>query len=117
MTWDEVLTPRRSSNQAWPADREDPAWYEAQDLAATADPAQLKNALIKHAEAALARAARAHGKGVRDFADEQKTVCFAAAALGIEGLSPSLVHRLLGPLPLVLGDVHTYPVPSWADTL
>jgi hypothetical protein len=34
--------------QGWPTDREDPAWYEAQDLARTADRATLKNALIKH---------------------------------------------------------------------
>ncbi|MFE9498778.1 hypothetical protein [Streptomyces collinus] len=100
-----------------PADREDPAWYEAQDLATATDRAQLRNALIEHAEAALARAARVHGKRVRDFSDEQKTVCFAAAALAIEDLSPGLAHRLLGPLRLALGDVYTYPVPSWADSL
>ncbi|MFI5681919.1 hypothetical protein [Streptomyces cellulosae] len=93
------------------------AWYEAQDLARTADLATLKNALIKHTEAALDRAARIYGKRVRDFSDEQKTVCFAAAALAIEDLSPSLAHRLLGPLRLALGDVYTYPVPSWADSL
>ncbi|MFF2306132.1 hypothetical protein ACFVVP_26995 [Streptomyces sp. NPDC058128] len=113
LTWDEVLTLRRSYNKAWPTDREDPAWYEAQDLATTANRAQLKNALIKHTEAALARAARTHGKRVRDFSDEQKTVCFAAAALAIEDLSPGL----LGPLRLALGDVYAYPVPTWADSL
>lgn len=112
-----MLTLRRSYNKAWPTDREDPAWYEAQDLATTANRAQLKNALIKHAKAALARTARTHGKRVRDFSDEQKTVCFAAAALAIEDLSPSLAHRLLGPLRLALGDAHTYPVPSWADSV
>ncbi|CAM5550194.1 hypothetical protein SANTM175S_03319 [Streptomyces antimycoticus] len=36
---------------------------------------------------------------------------FAAAALAIEDLSPSLAHRLLGPLRLALGDIHTYPRP------
>ncbi|MCF3136903.1 hypothetical protein [Streptomyces olivochromogenes] len=113
LTWDEVLILRRSYNKAWPTDREDPAWYEAQDLATTANRAQLKNVLIKHTEAILDRAARTHGKRVRDFSDEQKTVCFAAAALAIEDLSPSL----LGPLRLALGDVHTYPVPSWADSV
>ncbi|MFE5406937.1 hypothetical protein ACFQ9Z_37785 [Streptomyces sp. NPDC056580] len=117
LAWDEVLALRRSYNQAWPADREDPAWYGAQDVATTADRAQLKNALIKHAEAALARAARAHGKRVRDFSDGQKTVCFAPAALAIEDLAPSLAHRLLSPLRRALGDVHAYPVPSWTDSL
>ncbi|MFF4845750.1 hypothetical protein [Streptomyces collinus] len=114
---DEVLALRRSYDQAWPADREDPAWYEAQDLATATDRARLRNALIEHAEAALARAARVHGKRVRDFSDEQKTVCFAAAALAIEDLSPGLAHRLLGPLRLALGDVYTCTVPSWADSL
>lgn len=117
LTWDEVLTLRRSYNRAWPTDREDPAWYEAQDLATTANRAQLKNALIKYTETALGRIARAHGKRVRDFSDEQKAVCFAAAALAIEDLSPSLAHRLLGPLRLALGDVHAYPVPGWADSV
>lgn len=117
LTWDEVLTLRRSYNKAWPADREDPAWYEAQDLARTADRATLKNALIKHMQAALDRAARIHGKRVRDFSDEQKAVCFAATALAIEDLSPGLAHRLLGPLRLALGDVHTCLVPSWADSV
>jgi hypothetical protein len=117
LTWDEILTLRRSYNEAWPTDREDPAWYEAQDLATTANRAQLRNALIKHTEVALARAARTHGKRVRDFSDEQKTVCFAAAALAIEDLSSSLAHRLLGPLRLALGDAHTYPVPSWVDSV
>ncbi|WP_343244121.1 hypothetical protein [Streptomyces sp. SID7958] len=117
LTWDEILTLRRSYNKAWPTDREDPAWYEAQDLATTANRTQLKNALIKHTKAALAQTARTHGKRVRDFSDEQKTVCFAAAALAIEDLSPSLAHRLLGPLRLALGDVHTYPVPAWADSV
>ncbi|MDF9808986.1 hypothetical protein M2436_007533 [Streptomyces sp. HB372] len=117
LTWDEVLTLRRSYNQAWPTDRDDPAWYEAQDLARATDRATLKNALIKHAEAALSRTARIHGKRVGNFSDEQKTVCFAATALAIEDLSPSLAHRLLGPLRLALGDVHTYPVPTWADSL
>ncbi|WP_317447562.1 hypothetical protein [Streptomyces collinus] len=42
---------------------------------------------------------------------------FAAAALAIEDLSPSLAHRFLGPLRLALGDVHTYPVLLWADSL
>ncbi|MCZ4604963.1 hypothetical protein O3S80_14675 [Streptomyces sp. Lzd4kr] len=115
LTWDEVLTLRRSYNRACPTDQDDSAWYEAQDLARTAHRATLKNALIKHTEAALDRAARSEGKRVRDFSDEQKTVCFAAAALAIEDLSPSLAHRLLGPLHLALGDLHNYPVPSWAD--
>ncbi|WP_208882802.1 hypothetical protein [Streptomyces armeniacus] len=35
LTWDEVLALRRSCNKAWPIGREDPAWYEAQDLAKT----------------------------------------------------------------------------------
>ncbi|MFF0000751.1 hypothetical protein [Streptomyces avermitilis] len=117
LAWDEVLTLRRSYNKAWLTDREDLAWYEAQDLAATADRATLKNALIKHTETALDRTARSHGKRVRDFSDEQKAVCFAATALAIEDLSPSLAHRLLGPLRLALGDVHTYPVPAWAHSL
>ncbi|RSM79423.1 hypothetical protein DMH25_47270 [Streptomyces sp. WAC 01325] len=117
LTWDEVLTLRRSYNRAWPADSEDPAWYDAQDLATTTHRATLKNALIKHTETTLTRAARSHGKRIRDFSDEQKAVCFAAAALAIEDLSPHLTHRLLGPLRLALGDVHTYPVPSWADSL
>ncbi|WP_432590485.1 hypothetical protein ABVG11_37680 [Streptomyces sp. HD1123-B1] len=117
LTWEEILTLRRSYNKAWPADREDPAWYEAQDRAATANRAQLKNVLIKHTETALARAARNHGKHVRDFSDEQKSVCFAAVALALEDLSPTLAHRLLGPLRLALGDAHAYPVPAWADSL
>lgn len=117
LTWEEVLALRRSYNKAWPTDREDPAWYEARDLAATTNRAQLKNLLIKHTEAALDRAARTHGKRVRDFSDEQKSVCFAAVALAVEDLSPSLAHRLFGPLRYALGDVHTYPVPSWADSL
>ncbi|MFD8262132.1 hypothetical protein ACFV19_25125 [Streptomyces griseoluteus] len=117
LTWNEILTLRHSYNKAWPTDREDPAWYEAQALATTANRAQLKNVLIKHTEATLTRAARTHGKRVRDFSDEQKTVCFAAAALAIEDLSPSLAHRLLGPLRLALGDVHTYAVPSWTDSV
>jgi hypothetical protein len=117
LTWDEVLTLRRSYNKAWPTDREDPAWYEAQDLARTTDRPTLKNALIKHTEAALDRAARIQGKHVRDFSDEQKAVCFAATALAIEDLSLGLAHRLLGPLRLALGDAHTYPVPSWADSV
>ncbi|MEU2026691.1 hypothetical protein ABZ565_31725 [Streptomyces sp. NPDC016469] len=106
LTWDEVLTLRRSYNKAWPTDREDPAWYEAQELARTTGRATLKNALIKHTQAALDQAARTHGKRVRDFSD-----------LAIEDLSPSLAHRLLGPLRLALGDAHTYPVPLWADSL
>ncbi|MFB7397697.1 hypothetical protein [Streptomyces sp. NPDC056191] len=114
LTWDEVLTLRRSYDKAWPTDREDPAWYEAQDLAATTGRAQLKNVLIKHTEAALHRTARVHGKRVRDFSDEQKSVCFAATALAIEDLSPDLAQRLLSPLHLALGDVHTYPDPPWA---
>ncbi|WP_405407150.1 hypothetical protein [Streptomyces decoyicus] len=117
LTWEEVLALRRSYNKAWPTDREDPAWYEARDLAATTNRAQLKNLLIKRTEAALDRAARTHGKRVRDFSDEQKSVCFAAVALAVEDLSPSLAHRLFGPLRYALGDVHTYPVPSWADSL
>ncbi|MGX1760384.1 hypothetical protein ACWIG5_26295 [Streptomyces lydicus] len=117
LTWEEVLALRRSYNKAWPTGREDPAWYEARDLAATTNRAQLKNLLIKHTEAALDRAARTHGKRVRDFSDEQKSVCFAAVALAVEDLSPSLAHRLLGPLRYALGDVHNYPVPSWADSL
>jgi hypothetical protein len=117
LTWDEVLTLRRSYNKAWPTDREDPAWCEAQDLARTADRATLKNALIKHTEAALGRAACIHSKRVQNFSDEQKAACFAATALAIEDLSPNLAHRLLGPLHLALGDVHTYPVPSWVDSL
>ncbi|GAA0700329.1 hypothetical protein GCM10009548_86570 [Streptomyces malaysiensis subsp. malaysiensis] len=115
LTREEVLTLRRSYNKAWPADHEDPAWYEAQDLAANTDRAPLKNALIKHTETALDRAAHTHGKRVTDFSNEQKSVCFAAAALAIEDLSPNLAHRLLGPLRLALGDIHTYPVPTWAD--
>ncbi|MGV9884906.1 hypothetical protein [Streptomyces sp. NPDC003006] len=117
LSWDEVLTLRRSYNKAWPTDHDDSVWYEAQDLARTADRATLKNALIKHTETALDRTARAHGKRVRDFSEEQKTVCFAAAALAIEDLSPGLAHRLLGPLRLALGDVPSYPVPAWADNL
>ncbi|WP_413098129.1 hypothetical protein [Streptomyces sp. Inha503] len=64
-------------------------------------------------ETALDRTARTHGQRVRNFSDEQKSASFAAAALVIEDLSPSLAHRLLGPLRLALGD--TYPVPAWAD--
>ncbi|MFJ3955809.1 hypothetical protein SLV14_001547 [Streptomyces sp. Je 1-4] len=48
---------------------------------------------------------------------EQKSVCFAAVALAVEDLSPHLAHRLFGPLRYALGDAHTYPVPSWADSL
>lgn len=117
LTWDEVLALRCSYNKSWPTDREDPAWYEAQDLATTADRATLKNALIRHTETTLDRTALSHGKRVRDYSDEQKTVGFAAANLAIEDLSPSLAHRLLGPLRLALSDVHTYPIPSWADTM
>ncbi|MFJ4006122.1 hypothetical protein ACIPWL_22110 [Streptomyces sp. NPDC090023] len=117
LTWDEVLSLRRSYNKAWPTDRDDPAWYEAQDLARAADRAVLKNVLIRHTEAALDRAARSHGKRVRNLSDEQKSVCFAAAALAIEDLSPGLAHRLLGPLHLALGNVHAYQVPSWANSL
>ncbi|WP_086692999.1 hypothetical protein [Streptomyces recifensis] len=117
LTWDEILTLRRSYDKAWPTDREDPAWYEARDLARTTDRAVLKNALIHHTEAALGRAARSQGKRIGNFSDEQKSVCFAAAALAIEDLSPSLAHRLLGPLRLTLGDVKAYEVPSWADSL
>jgi hypothetical protein len=73
--------------------------------------------MAKHTEATLDRATRSHGKRVRGSSDKQKTVCFAAAAFTIKNLSPSLAHRLLGPLRLPLGDVHTYPVPSWADSL
>lgn len=77
----------------------------------------LQAAASKTTRTALARAARSHGKRMQDFSDEQKAVCFAAAALAIEDLSSSLAYRLLGPLRLALGDVHTYPVPSWADSL
>ncbi|MGW2689525.1 hypothetical protein ACWC6I_40990 [Streptomyces sp. NPDC001414] len=117
LTWAEVLTLRRCYDKAWPSDHDDPAWYEAHDLTAATGRAHLKNVLIKHAETALGRAARSHGKRVRDFSDEQKSVCFAAVALAIEDLSPSLAHRLLGPLRLALGDIRTYPVPPWADIL
>ncbi|MEU9979241.1 hypothetical protein [Streptomyces sp. NPDC051014] len=117
LTWTEVLSLRRSYDRAWPADHDDPAWYEAHDLTAATGRSQLRNLLIKHAETALTRAARSHGKRVRDFSDEQKSVCFAAVALAVEDLNPNLAHSLLGPLHLALGDIHTYPVPPWADTL
>ncbi|WP_327411378.1 hypothetical protein OG458_42560 (plasmid) [Streptomyces sp. NBC_01281] len=117
LTWDEILILRRAYDKAWPADHNDPAWYEAQEVAATSDRTPLRNALIKHTETALARTAQKHGKRFRDFSEEQKSLCFAASALAIEDLSPSLAHRLLEPLRLALGDVHTYTVPSWSVTL
>lgn len=116
-TWQEVLTLRRSYNKAWPTDREDPAWYEAGDLAASRGRAGLKNVLIRHTEDALARTARSHGKRIGSFSDEQKSVACGAVALAVEDLSPDLAHRLLGPVRLALGDVHDWPVPAWADAL
>ncbi|MFD9007584.1 hypothetical protein [Streptomyces sp. NPDC059552] len=106
---------RRAYDQAWPTEREDPAWYEARDLAQSADRAFLKNTLIRHAETALSSAARTAGKKIRSYSDEQKTVAFAGAALAIADIDPELAHRLLGPLRLALGDPYAYPVPSWAD--
>ncbi|GGY16134.1 hypothetical protein GCM10010358_79850 [Streptomyces minutiscleroticus] len=60
-TWQEILALRRSYDRTWPADREDPAWYEAQALASARDRAVLSNALIGHAEEALSRAAGRNG--------------------------------------------------------
>ncbi|MDT0438675.1 MULTISPECIES: hypothetical protein [Streptomyces] len=116
-TWQDVLALRRSYEKAWPTDREDSAWYDARDLAADRDRGLLKNVLIKHTEQALSRTAQRHGKRVRGFSDEQKSVTFAAVALAIADLSPDLAQRLLGPLRLALGDVHTWSVPLWATTV
>lgn len=116
-TWQEILALRHCYDKAWPPDVEDPAWYEARDLAASSGRATLRSALIAHADNALARAARSHGKTIEDFSDEAKSAAFAACALAVEDISPGLARRLLGPLRLALGDVHTWPVPSWADAL
>ena len=115
-TWQDVLALRRSYDKAWPVDATDPAWYEAQDLARKEDRAVLKDALIRHTETALSQTARAHGKKIRDFSNEQKSACFSAVALAISDIDPGLAHRLLGPIRIALGDVYGYPVPTWADT-
>lgn len=99
--------------RAWPTDTYDPAWPDGLKLAADLGMESLTR-LVRITDETFASRPQAHGFRVPSYSDASKTAVFAAAGVTLSRVDPDLSARLLRPMNLALGDVFTWPVPTWA---